>query len=100
MSLKLTTLLLALALYHNIGHLQDILITLTDDRQVDKDAPNFSAFVDWHTQSEIAQTPGRLRANLRLRSEEQVIPSCALKRYFQMREKGERAQRFGVRTKF
>ena len=51
--------------YQDIGSLQAIYITLTGDHNVDKDAPGFSAFVRWHTQSEIAQTPGRLRANLR-----------------------------------
>lgn len=51
--------------YQDIGSLQAIYITLTGDRNVDKDAPGFSAFVRWHTQSEIAQAVGRLRANLR-----------------------------------
>lgn len=51
--------------YQNIGSLQDLWLTLTGDRNVSKDAPGFSEFVKWQTQSEIAQAAGRLRANLR-----------------------------------
>lgn len=51
--------------YQNIGSLQDLWLTLTGDRNVDKDAPGFSEFVEWQTQSEVAQAVGRLRANLR-----------------------------------
>lgn len=51
--------------YQNIGHIQDVYITLTDDRNVDRGAARFDDFVQWLTQSEIAQTPNRLRANRR-----------------------------------
>ncbi len=61
--------------YQNVGALQDIYITLTGDRDVNKDAPGFSAFVQWLTQSEFIQTANRLRANRR--SEEQELPYYA-----------------------
>ena len=57
--------------YQNIGHLQDVYITLTGDRNVDRDAPGFSSFVLWLTQSEFVQLANRLRAN---RRSEQELP--------------------------
>lgn len=51
--------------YEDIGALQSEYISLTGDRDVSRDSPGFSAFVDWKVQSEIAQTPGRLRAHRR-----------------------------------
>jgi rhodanese-related sulfurtransferase len=60
--------------FQNIGALQDIYITLTGDRDVDKDAPGFSSFVQWLTQSEFIQAANRLRAN---RRSEQELPYYA-----------------------
>lgn len=57
--------------YQNIGHLQDVYITLTGDRNVGRDAPGFSSFVLWLTQSEFVQLANRLRAN---RRSEQELP--------------------------
>ena len=43
-----------------------IFITLTGDLQCQaRESPGFCAFVQWQTESEIAQCVGRLRANLR-----------------------------------
>jgi hypothetical protein len=51
--------------YQDIGSLQMIYTTLTGEHNVARDAPDFSAFVQWQAQAEIAQSVGRLRANRR-----------------------------------
>lgn len=51
--------------YQDIGALQQIYITLTGVRDVSRNAPGFSAFVNHLVQAEIVQYVGRLRANRR-----------------------------------
>ncbi|WP_052754581.1 PriCT-2 domain-containing protein [Calothrix sp. 336/3] len=63
--LKNDALLLIGSPRQNIGALQQKYITLTGDRNIDRESPGFAAFVQNQLQAEIIQGVGRLRANRR-----------------------------------